>query len=131
LPILQGVIGRMASNSSNCKAWCIGLVSAILVLVADKQKSQYSWVAAVPIIMFWMLDAYYLALERSFRASYNSFLTKLHAGTATIEDVFAVQPGGRWSILWSTFVCLFAPSVVLVYACLGVMTEVARQVVLK
>ena len=41
LSILQAVIARMASNSSNCKTWCITIVSAILVVVADKGQSSF------------------------------------------------------------------------------------------
>ena len=38
LGIIQGVIQRMATNSAACKTWCITIVSAILVVVADKQN---------------------------------------------------------------------------------------------
>ena|SRR3989338_243886 len=47
LTILQAVIQRMANNSSSSKAWCITLVSAILVIVADKGKPQYAWIAVI------------------------------------------------------------------------------------
>jgi hypothetical protein len=63
LGILQNVIQRMASNSSACKTWCVTLVSAVLVIVADKGKPDYAWIAMLPIVVFAALDAYYLALE--------------------------------------------------------------------
>ena len=78
LGIMQSVIQRMASNSSSCKTWCITLVSAILVIVADKGKSSYALFAVVPSLLFWALDVYYLALEKMFRQAYNSFIDKLH-----------------------------------------------------
>ena len=64
LSILQGTITRMASNSASCKAWCVTLVSAMLVLIADKEKPDYVWISVVPIVLFVVLDAYYLGLER-------------------------------------------------------------------
>ncbi|MGB2959578.1 MAG: hypothetical protein WBD30_11890, partial [Bacteroidota bacterium] len=67
LQIAQSVIQRMASNSSSCKAWCITLVSAILVIVAGKTDSQYALIAVIPTILFLVLDTYYLALENGFR----------------------------------------------------------------
>ena len=67
LTILQGVIGRMASNSAGAKTWCIALVSAIIVAVADKGEPRYVWIALVPVGLFFVLDAYYLGLERQFR----------------------------------------------------------------
>ena len=36
LEIMQAVIGRMAENSRSCKVWCVTLVSAVLVLVAEQ-----------------------------------------------------------------------------------------------
>ena len=67
LSILQSVIQRMASNSSSSKAWCITLVSAVLVIVADKGKPDYAYISFIPILLFLFLDAYYLALEKGFR----------------------------------------------------------------
>jgi len=94
LTILQGVIGRMASNSAGVKTWCIALVSAIIVVIADKGEPRYVWIALVPIGLFFLLDAYYLGLERQFRERYNDFIGKLHEGTAEVDDVFIVTPGG-------------------------------------
>ncbi len=94
LTITQSVIQRMASNSASCKAWCIGLVSAILVIVADKDKPQYGLIAVIPSILFFVLDAYYLALEKRFRTSYNSFIDKLHGGQVVASDLYAVVPAG-------------------------------------
>lgn len=92
LTILQSVISRMASNSSSCKTWCITLVSAIIVIIADKGNPEYVWISIVPIALFLLLDSYYLALERQFRDVYNDFITKLHSNAATVEDVFLVTP---------------------------------------
>jgi len=93
LTILQGVIGRMASNSASAKTWCIALVSAIIVVVSDKGEAGFVWIALVPVVLFFLLDAYYLGLERQFRDRYNDFIGKLHNGRAEVEDVFIVTPG--------------------------------------
>ena len=92
LTILQGVISRMATNSSSCKTWCVTLVSAIVVIIADKGKPNYVWISAVPIALFVLLDSYYLSLERHFREIYNEFVSKLHFEKATVNDVFYVAP---------------------------------------
>ncbi len=99
LTILQGVITRMAANSASAKSWCVGLVSAIVVVIADKKNPSFVWIAMVPIVLFCFLDAYYLGLERLFREVYNRFIRKLHAGTATIEDVFILAPGKPGTVL--------------------------------
>lgn len=99
LSILQSVIQRMASNSSSCKAWCVTLVSAVLVIVADKGKPDYAYIALLPTIVFTALDAYYLALEKAFRNSYNAFISKLHNKSLTEEDLYSVNPKGNISNL--------------------------------
>ena len=67
LTMLQSIIQRMAGNAASCKTWCITLVSAIVVAVADKGHPQLLWIALLPIPVFAALDVYYLALEKSFR----------------------------------------------------------------
>ena len=95
LGILQGVIERMASNSTSSKAWCIAIVSAILVVVADKDKPNYALLALIPTFLFLALDAYYLALEKGFRNAYDAFVSKVHDGTLTAADLYAVKPVGQ------------------------------------
>ena len=94
LAITQSVIQRMASNSASCKAWCIALVSAILVLVADKGKPEFAWLALIPTVLFLFLDAYYLSLEKMFRLSYNQFIDRLHDGKVLPADLYAITPSG-------------------------------------
>jgi hypothetical protein len=107
LTILQDVITRMASNSASAKTWCIALVSAILVLIADRASVRLVWIAIVPIVLFCLLDAYYLALEKAFRDRYNAFVRKLHRGTATPDDLFVVVPPGQTPLTlrhaWAAF----------------------------
>lgn len=96
LTIMQDVIQRMAANSSSAKTWCVTLVSAVLVIVADKGKPQYAWIAMLPTIMFAALDMYYLALEKGFRRSYNEFIDKLHANLLMTSDLYSVQLSGNF-----------------------------------
>ena len=129
LGIIQAVIQRMASNSSSCKAWCITLVSAVLVIVADKGKPNYAWIAAIPTILFLVLDAYYLGLEKGFRDSYNSFIEKLHHGRIQPSDLYAVAPSG--DVIVQFFASLFSFAVWPFYLTLFLMIYLAKSVVLQ
>ena len=71
LEMIQGVVGRMASNSFALKGWAVTLVAGIFVLAQTDTEKLYFIVAYIPIIAFWLLDAYYLRLERLYRALYN------------------------------------------------------------
>ena len=94
LEIMQGVINRMAENSRSCKVWCVTLVAATLVLVARTGEPQHTLIALVPTLLFLFLDSYYLALERSFIASQNTFVRKLHRGELELADFYRVAPTG-------------------------------------
>lgn len=128
LSILQSVIQRMSSNSSSSKAWCITLVSAVLVIVADKSKAQYAWIAVIPTVLFFALDAYYLALEKGFRDSYNHFIDKLHRGEVRPGDLYSVVPSG--SLARQFWKALRSFSVWPVYLTLLGMIYVARRFVM-
>lgn len=90
--ILQSVVSRMANNSSNCKTWCVTIVSALLVVLVDKGEAQYGLIVLIPVTLFCFLDAYYLALERAFRDTYNSFIRRLHQKQAPVSDIYLVIP---------------------------------------
>lgn len=80
LQMLQDIINRMASNSSNCKAWAITLFTAMSALMIGVEvMRQWMWVILFPIAMFYFLDAYYLGLENDFRDLEASFIKKLRA----------------------------------------------------
>lgn len=128
LGITQSVIQRMAANSASCKAWCITLVSAILVIVADKGKPQYALIAVIPNVLFLILDSYYLALEKMFRQSYNSFIEKLHNGKVVASDLYAVAPSG--SLFNIFFTSLLSFSIWPFYLTLLAMIWIAKKLVI-
>lgn len=71
LEIIQAVINRMNNNSFLLKGWCVTLVSALIALGAKDSDKLFILVGYYPILMFWILDAYYLWQERLFRKLYD------------------------------------------------------------
>lgn len=130
LSFLQALIGRMAGNSSSCKTWCITIVSAILVVVADKGNPLYVWIAAIPVVLFFGLDTYYLALERDFIEQYNIFIRKMHADTAELDDVFIIKSAKGRDFLKTLFGALCSLAVFPFYLVLLATVEVARRVIM-
>ena len=90
LQMLQDIINRMASNSSNCKAWAITIFTAMAALmIGVEEMRQWLWFILVPILLFYYLDAYYLGLENDFRNLESAFIKKLRSDndcTASVYD---------------------------------------------
>lgn len=74
LEFVQNVITRMNTNSFQIKGWMITIVSALLALYANNEKVLYVFLAIVPVIIFWCLDAFYLKQERLYRKLYQDIV---------------------------------------------------------
>lgn len=70
LDFIQGVINRLSTNSFLLKGWSVVLVSALFALSANSSNVRFVMLAYIPAVMFWGLDGYFLALERTYRNHY-------------------------------------------------------------
>ena len=71
LEMIQSNISRMAQNSFTLKGWSLTLVIALFAFVPKQNAWVFIPIAIVPIIIFALLDAYYLQLERRYRKLYD------------------------------------------------------------
>lgn len=105
LDFIQGVINRMGANSFQVKAWTVTLVSALFALASSKDaegKLELICVAFLPVILFWILDGYFLWQERLFREVYKEVAAKKEE---VIDFVMNPMPyiGGRNTWISSIF----------------------------
>lgn len=70
LEMIQAIITRMAQNSFMIKGWALTLVVAMFAFV-PKTAGLFVPIVIVPILLFALLDAYYLQLERRYRKLYD------------------------------------------------------------
>lgn len=75
LNMIQQVITRMGTNSFSLKGWSVGMMIAIYAF-AGQNSHKAVVVTLIPLLVFWLLDSYYLTLERKFRALYNDVRLK-------------------------------------------------------
>ena len=126
LEFIQGVITRMASNSFAMKGWMIAIISALLAIYADsKPKNEcFLLVAAIATLLFWIIDAYYLYIERKYRKLYKDIIndekvTLFDMSTKKYESFLGFLKAMFWSV--STIV-MYLPIIVgliLAYYCLS------------
>jgi hypothetical protein len=91
--LLQTNINRMASNSANCKAWLVGIISATLALKFAFPGMSYIFLAAIiPLVLFYLLDSFYLGLEKRFILLENKFMGLLKTKEHFDIDIYDLDP---------------------------------------
>lgn len=71
LEFIQAAISRMAGNLFFLRGWTITLIAALFALFVKGTDPDYIFVVYFPVIIFWILDGYFLSQERLFRALYD------------------------------------------------------------
>lgn len=75
LNMIQEVITRMGNNSFSLKQWSVGIMVAIYAFAGENFHKAVI-VTIIPLIVFCLLDTYYLMLERKFRCLYDEIRKK-------------------------------------------------------
>lgn len=117
LEFILDVIERLARNSFLLKGWSITLVAACFLLaVRGADHSLALFVALLPSLTFWGLDAYYLRQERMYRRLYDHVRTS----SATVDPFtldakpFAIEVGSWFCVIWSGVLVWFHGAVIVV-----------------
>ena len=93
LQMLENNVSRMSSLSGIIKAsMCVVYTIFITILIAINKIDSYWWLGIVITIVCMIIDAYYLALERTYVNKYNKFLNKLNNGILDEEEIYDMKP---------------------------------------
>ncbi|MEG3086839.1 hypothetical protein [Sphingomonas sp. PB4P5] len=76
LTLIQGVISRMSGFSASAKNFCITINAAIIAVAFQKQVPWLGMGAAMVLMLFGLMDSYYLSLERRYRALYEDVASR-------------------------------------------------------
>ena len=110
LEMIQAIITRMAQNSFMIKGWALTLVVAMVAFV-PKTAGLFVPIVLVPILIFALLDAYYLQLERRYRKLYdivrNKDETEINFQLKIIEECKTISN--------NYLNCIFSRSILLFY----------------
>lgn len=89
LLMLQDVIQRMASNSTNCKVWTITIVTSMMaMMIAVPSLRVFLPLAILPVLSFYFLDSYYLCLENDFRTLQKDYVDKLKESLSIPVNIY-------------------------------------------
>jgi hypothetical protein len=127
--ILQNIINRMASNSANSKTWSITIISAIVILLIDKSKTNIFYIAYIPLLMFFFLDCFYLGLEKYFRKIYTEFINSMETDKFNFKDVYKLQgPDSLTEKIKCTFGGIWSFSTLPFYVILGFLIFIISKI---
>lgn len=106
LQMIQGIIDRMGQNSFQLKGWTVTLAAALEVFLKGEARPVWLFVPALPVVAFWLLDAWYLRRERLFRRLFDRVRTKSGAQDFSMDvRPFTAEIG-------SAFVVAMSPTVI-------------------
>jgi len=71
LNMIQGIINRLANNSFLVKGWMITVAVAGYGFGFENGSKKIILLTMIAVILFWVIDAYYLQQERIFRRLYD------------------------------------------------------------
>ena len=80
----QAIIARLATSSTQVKTWCVTALGALVALAVNRDEPQLLGVGVALVIGFYVLDCYYVVVERHFRDDSAHLVDDLAAGR--IED---------------------------------------------
>ena len=112
LEFIQGVISRMAGNLFFLRGWTITLIAALLALFVKDINSNYIiYFLLILVLVFWILDGYFLSQERLFRALYD------HVRKLDENDIdFSMNTSEHKKEKKNTWVCaMFSPTLLVFY----------------
>ena len=93
IDLIQGCINRMANNSFLIKGWALGVFAGVTAFTKGENLNNIVLLlctTVVPFICFWVLDAYFLQIERKYRAMYTEKLTKRKNNDS--DELFDLNP---------------------------------------
>ena len=87
MEMIQGIVNRLAFNSFLIKGWSITILAAALLFIANVDApAEIVLCFAIPVLVFWGLDGYFLWQERLFRKLYNRVRKKSDTDFAMALD---------------------------------------------
>jgi len=110
--LTQDIIGRMGNNSFLIKGAAITLIAAALLV----QGTLYdNFIALLPLVAFWYLDAYFLRIENLYRKLYgwltvnrlNSEAFLLDLDVKSLEKRFGKEVNGLQRLMLSKTLLIF------------------------
>ena len=118
IDLVQTQIQRMARNSFLIKGWTLTLVVGSLLL---KTTDYQYFLAILPVLAFWVLDSYYLRIERMYREKYKKIINNEETQR---DKLFDLNPHNYTSDKTKKVKVFFSPTLLIFYATITILVLV-------
>ena len=115
LKTIQEIIKRMASNSFMLKGWTVTLVTATLLLKVATDNKYTILVGFIPLLSFWILDAFYLRQEKLYRELYNWTILNRLSDQEKTRKCFDMSTSQFSDKIPSVYNVMFSPTLRIFY----------------
>lgn len=118
LELIQGVITRMSGNLFTLRGWMITLVVGLSVAFLEVGRNELQIILVLVVLIFWIHDAYFLSLERSYRCLYDK-VRKLKEDdidfSMDIREFNGLRKTSIWYCMFSnTLAYFYIPTLILI-----------------
>ncbi len=118
LELIQDVIKRMGGNLFFLKGWSVTLTAGLLAIFAKDSNYDFIFIVYYPVLVFWILDGYFLSQERLYRALYNHvrMMKEKDIDFSMQTSEFEKDPNNSWlsAILSKTMVLFYVPILIII-----------------
>ena len=110
LEIIQGIVNRLAHNSFLIKGWSMTMLGVVILFISRNQNQSSYLILCflIPVIGFWILDAYFLWQERLFRGVYDDVRKKEETDfRMNVSDQLSKPKNKWWHSIFSVTLLIF------------------------
>lgn len=126
LEFIQNTTSRMAGNLFFLRGWTITLITALLALLIKEPGQIYAiYFLIVLILVFWILDGYFLSQERLFRALYDDIRKLKEEEIDFSMDVSPYMKYKKNTLIYS----MFSPTLLVFYLPLSAIAFIIVQLI--
>lgn len=125
IDLIEDCIKRMANNSFQIKKWAMAIVLAIIALIPENTGVNPKIIVlcvVIGIMGFWMLDSYYLMLEKAFKDKYSDVISYMEGTKERTETMLSLKTTRNKS---SFFRCVRRPVEIGFYSILIIICVIA------
>ena len=112
---VQTIISRLNNNSFQIKGLMITILAAFLAIYATNQKVVLLLIPCPLILVFWLLDSFYLQKERKLRGIFNDICNLTPKEERKTLEVFEIDTKRYNEPKYSFLKVMFSPSLLILY----------------